>query len=132
MASEKSMWEALRPLMKGLDPMRVENLVGIGTPDVNYTRGWIELKYIGGWPVRDPDAIVKVDHFTPQQRVWIMRRALAGGRVFVFLKVGEEWLLFNGGWAARCLGRVGKEHLCRNALAHWTQKPTKEDLQKWL
>jgi hypothetical protein len=130
MGSEKAMWQALRPLMKGLDPVRVENLVQVGTPDVNYVRGWVELKYLPGWPVRG--GIVKIEHFTPQQRVWIIRRTMAGGRVSLMLKVAEEWLLFSGPRAAKYVGKVVKEDLYVYCTVRWLSKPTKEELQKWL
>jgi len=125
------MWDALRPLLRGLDPVRVENLVQAGTPDVNYTRGWIELKYAPRWPVR-PDTPLKLDHFTNEQRVWLTRRCAAGGRAFLVLKVGDEWLLFNGRVAAEWVGRVDRHQLCLLATAHWPQKPTTQELRKWI
>lgn len=86
---------------------RIENLVGIGRPDVNYciqgVEGNIELKQLKDWPKR-PDTVVEVRHFTPQQRLWIRDRVRARGRVYVLLQVGPAYLLLGGEWARTHLG----------------------------
>lgn len=131
--SEASMWDAIRPVLKqgGLDPVRVENPVWPGTPDVNYTGGWVELKWCEQWPPRGGP--LRIDHFTVQQRTWLTQRRLAGGRAFLLLKVGEnEWLLFDGAVAAKVLGHVEQDKLYRACLARWTRKPKTEEICKWL
>jgi len=137
------MWAAMRPLLSGLDPVRVENMVNQGTPDVNYRGGWIELKYAPKWPAL-PTTPLRVHHFYKEQRVWLYRRAVTGGKVFVMLKVGEEWLLFEGKVAAYCLWSMPEEMMERmtgdgtrgslysQCLVRWLSKPSKEELQKWL
>jgi hypothetical protein len=109
---ESRMWQTLRPLLEELDPIRVENLSSVGTPDVNYVGGWIELKCLRAWP-KKPETIVRVDHFTPEQRAWILRRCRAGGKVFVILRVANDWLMFEGSWAANHLGHRTQEQLLR-------------------
>lgn len=103
--------------LRGLDPVRVENVACAGTPDINYVGGWIENKYIDRWPVRK--GIVRCDHFTPQQRVWHIRRRYAGGKSFVFLQVGRDYLLFKGEDAANHLGKVDEAELKTVALGVW-------------
>jgi hypothetical protein len=58
---EGGTWDSLRPRMVALnlDPQRVENSLDNGTPDVNYTHGWLELKYLDAWP-RRPGTLVTV------------------------------------------------------------------------
>lgn len=125
------MWEALRPLMRGLDPIRVENAVLAGTPDVNYADGWIELKYAERWPPRGGP--LRVDHFTKQQRIFHLRRTKAGGKTFVLLKVGEtEWLLFQGARAALVLGNSTQEELYKNVAARWTRRPSQGEIRTCL
>lgn len=71
-----------------LDPRRVENTVGHGTPDINYLHGWIEDKQIA-FPKR-PTTIVKLEHYTPQQRAWHRKRRQAGGLCFVALEDSDS------------------------------------------
>lgn len=98
---------------------------------MNYTRGWIELKYAKEWPKRGGP--LKIKHFKPQQRAWLIRRRQAGGRAFVLLKVGaSEWLLFEGAHAARRIGGANCAELMMECLNCWLRKPTREELQKWL
>jgi hypothetical protein len=103
--------------LKSLDAVSVENLVGSGTPDVNHTHGWIELKVIPNFP---RGGIVKVHHFKPEQRAWALRRARAHGRVHMLLLVKEEWFLYDGTEAAINLGLNWGEQDCREqALGYW-------------
>ena len=124
--SEAAMWDSLRPVIRSLDPVRVENPIVPGTPDVNYNHGWVELKFAERWPPRGGP--LRVDHFTRQQRTWLTRRRKAGGLAFLLLKVGEtEWLLFDGAVAAAMLGQVPRERLYEVCVARWTRLPrTKE------
>jgi hypothetical protein len=110
MKSESLMWRKVRPVLCAakLDPVRVENPIHPGTPDVNLCDGrWIELKTIAGWPARDSSP-VRISHYTPQQRVWLYRRwKYAPGSTLLLLEVRAErqWLLFDGDIAARVVGR---------------------------
>lgn len=85
----------------GLDPIRVENVLHPGHPDVDYTHGNIELKYMEAFPVR-PETKVRVPKLKGEQVSWITRRALKGGLVWLFVRVGSEWFL----WAGRDVWRV--------------------------
>ena len=111
MRSESKMWVKLRPVLLAakLDPVRVENPIHPGTPDVNLSDGrWIELKCILGWPVR-AGTVVRIAHFTPQQRVWLYRRwKTAPGSTLLLLEVrsDRQWLLFDGDVAAKVVGRT--------------------------
>ena len=109
------------------DPDACENGASPGCPDVNYLHGWIELKVLPGWPMRDATP-VRVSTFTPQQRLWLRRRRAVGGRAHLLLVVGSEWLLFDGAVAARELGQATKAELLRLAQYHWLRKPTPGDL----
>lgn len=120
--SESNMWKSLKPLFEdnGLDAHRIENKIELGTPDVNYLHGWIELKYKSKWPVRG--GILKVEHFTELQRRWLDRRQKCGGRAFVLLKVNKEWILFEGSTGAKTLGYLQKDELLKHALICTTNK----------
>lgn len=111
MRSESAMWKKLRPILieAKLDPVRVENPIHPGTPDVNICDGrWIELKCIPKWPAR-ASTRVRIPHYTPQQRVWLYRRwKAAPGSTLLLLEVrsDQQWLLFDGDVAAKIVGRA--------------------------
>lgn len=120
--SESNMWKTLKPLFEdnGLDAHRIENKIELGTPDVNYLHGWIELKYKSKWPARG--GILALPHFTALQRRWLDRRQKCGGRAFVLLKVNKEWILFEGATGSKVLGHLRKEELLTHALISTTNK----------
>lgn len=129
--SELSMWNAIRPVIKSLDPYRVENFIVPGMPDVNYSNGWIELKYMERWPPRNGP--LRVDHFTPQQRVWLYQRCRVGGLAWLLLKVGkDEWLLFRGDVASVRLGYSTREELYQACTARWTRLPEMGEICQYL
>lgn len=116
--SERAMWNRLRPVLQqaGLDPHRMEVPASQGVPDVNTKCGWIELKFARDWPVGE-DTPLRLDHFTPQQRVWLLKRWQAGGMAWLLLHVreGDEWLLFTGRDAAEYVGKLSRSYLTRVA-----------------
>jgi hypothetical protein len=120
--NESLMWRKLRPVLTAakLDPVRVENPVHPGTPDVNLADGrWIELKCILAWPARETSQ-VRIQHFTPQQRVWLYRRwKYAPGSTYLLLKIREDqqWLLFDGDVAAKIVGQSTRSEHRTNARA---------------
>lgn len=115
-------------LLKSLHAMPVENRVGVlGTPDVNYIEGWIELKWRRTWPKR-PETIVTIDHFTLEQRRWLNKRFMAGGNAWLLLQVQREWLLFTGRGAKEYVGLLSRSGLYGAVRARWTNGIKKEGL----
>lgn len=102
----------------GLHPISVENSAYPGTPDINYLYGWIELKQVDAWPVRDTTPL-RVDHMRPEQRIWLRARWRAGGAAYVLLRVASDWLLLAGDYAADQLGRATMGELTGHAIAYW-------------
>jgi len=114
--TESIQWRKLRPILVAarLDPVRVENPIYPGTPDVNLANGfWLEIKTIEAWPFHD-STHVSIRHYTPQQRVWLYRRwKYAPGTTHLLLEIrdAKQWLLFDGDVAAKIVGRAtGAEH----------------------
>jgi hypothetical protein len=101
---EQAAWEAMRPVMLGLglDPRRVENVVGPGHPDVDYSHGNIELKALDAFP-KFAHTPIKIRHFTGEQAGWLGQRWEAGGNAWLLVRVGQRhggsWYLFDG-WSA--------------------------------
>jgi hypothetical protein len=117
--------------MRGLDPVRVENPCGPGTPDINYLHGWVEVKWLRHWP-RGADTPVRVEKYTEVQRNWHRRRIRAGGVVWVILKVGRDWLLFKGDLAADHLGKLNRAQTLALAHAVWTKGLNSKELRTCL
>jgi hypothetical protein len=118
MPSESQTWsDHVKPVLEAhrLDPKRVENAVALGMPDVNYIEGWIELKYVADWPKRE-ETPLRLGHFTPQQRVWLYRRWVLGGKAFLLLRVAKEFLLFDGRTACDAVGLVSRASLYDRCL----------------
>lgn len=109
--------------LAALHAVAVENPVLPGTPDVNVLDAWIELKSLDKWPERAP-TIVRCDHWTPEQRVFHLRRSAAGGRVYLLVEVcaSHEYLLLEGAVAVRIFGRSDRAALTAAAIRRWLGK----------
>lgn len=100
--------------------VRVENTLGLGTPDVNGRSCgngpdiWLELKYRKTWPKR-ARTLVRLKHFTVQQKQWLVNRGKVGGCCGVLWQVDRDYLLF-GWWDAPYLGTLNKAELLDKAL----------------
>lgn len=113
--------------LKKLDAVAVENPAYPGTPDVNYIEGWIELKWLRTWPARQ-DTIVTLKHYTPQQKIFAVRRRRAGGNCWLLLQVRNQWLLFDGAVAAIKLNKSTAKELHDAAHKVWPDGLKKEEL----
>jgi hypothetical protein len=107
-------------MLKPVHGVAVENPACPGTPDVNCTHGWIELKALQRWP-RSDTAIVTINHYTAKQRLWAHRRMTAGEPTFLLLRVAREYLLFTGA-NVQLVGTLPRPQLLQAAAKHWTQK----------
>ena len=129
MAVEKNARKKVVQFLRMYDAHPVENIAGIGMPDVECILGWIELKYMHDWPKRE-DTVIRFNAYTPQQRSWHRRRRLRGGNVWLLLKVGRtEWLLFDALTAANLLGKLTRKQMEDIALMHWKTGMKAEDLK---
>lgn len=97
---EKKLIKTINKLMAGQwEASPVENFRGSGFSDyVNSCHGrhvFIEYKHVEEWPKR-PDTIIKVDHFTKYQKIFLYRHGKHGnGGAFLCLQVGQDILWFN-------------------------------------
>lgn len=93
---------------------RIESVVGSGIPDLNWSwngkEGWIELKHRSSPPV-NPETPVVIESINPHQRLFWRQRWESGGSVFVLVRIGMEWMLFSGYWAAFNLGKCDMQSL---------------------
>lgn len=115
--SEKGQRAAIIRALKMLDARAVENRVGAGTPDVNFVGGWLELKWMRRWPKKG--GIVKIEHYTDTQRLWLARRWNAKGWTGLLLQVGRQHLLFEAPFACWSVGRCSQQDLYDGAVKVW-------------
>lgn len=125
--SESTMRRNVVKALMPLNGIAVENPVLPGTPDVNYVEGWIELKQLPKWPARK-DTIVRIPTYTPQQRVWAIRRRRVGGHSWFMLQVRKEWLLMDGAVAAQVINKATRTELIHHSIAYWSRGLPDDDL----
>lgn len=117
--------------LKTLDAVSIENPVHPGTPDVNYTEGWLELKWARRWP-KNASTPLRMDHFTPQQKIWLQRRARKGGTAFLLLNVEQDWLLLTPNDASELLGSATRRELYEVAVWRGNGKSALPCLKRYL
>lgn len=96
---ETGAYDSIKPRLQrlGLDPQRVEDITSRGTPDVWYTAGAIEMKYLAEWPKRaSTPVMVSTLIDRPQQVAWLTRRWLKGGPAWLMIRIADQYLLFTG------------------------------------
>lgn len=125
------MRQAVTRALRPLNAIAVENPVLPGTPDVNYVEGWIELKWIRAWP-KGVDTVVRIPHYTVQQRIWHIKRRRAGGQAWWMLRCRSEWLLMDGALAAIHVNNATKAELIALSGRHWKTGLDAEDLIQYL
>ena len=119
--------------LKNYDARAVENSVGPGTPDVNCTLGWVELKVLDGWKRGCDEKPVLLDHYVPAQRIWHKRRWRKGGSVWVLLRIGRlEYFLFDGHTAGCHLGKISRPIMKEMCVRYWNKGYKLEELVECL
>lgn len=117
-----------------IHPIAIEtNGMAPGTPDINHVYGWLELKQLPEWPVRE-DTVVRVPTYTPYQRLWQKARIRAGGLVQILLRVGSghnaTWILMSAAWAIAHLSvDATKSDVVEQALQVWYGILNEEELR---
>lgn len=129
--SESGQRQRVIRALKSLHAIPVENPIRAGTPDVNCTAGWIELKWVRRWPVRAA-TLVRIDHYTREQKRWLRKRHRAGGGAWLLLQCGREWLLFSGETAHDHVGNVTRHDLYQCAKAVWRNGLKDKELSECL
>lgn len=133
--NEKTFWMYLRDKMKGL-PLLLQRIESGGTsrgvPDVAFSsnglHGWIELKYISGWPTR-PSTQVKIPSLSAYQKLWLDDHYAYGGSTYLLLRVGlNEFLLFEGDQVAN-LGSLTRNDMIQQSKGYW--KPSINAKELW-
>ena len=113
--------------MRPLHAVAVENPVYPGFPDIAYSLGLIEAKWVRKAPAR-PGTAVAVEHYTKEQRDFARAHAQAGGTVLMLLQVGREVFLISGRTAADRVGTATLEQIREMAVEKWGKRPSPRGL----
>lgn len=127
--SEADLRREFIKLTKPLDPRAIENIVGIGDPDICFVPGVCELKWARAWPVRNTTPL-RLDHYTDVQRDRLLTRWNAGGGSWLVLTVRSIWLCYTG-VAAQRVGFLTKQELIDTATNYSATKPDSVTLCSW-
>lgn len=98
---EQRLWDRLRKAAAGkLHTERIENLVGVGRPDVDtLVEGSfvpIELKQVAAWPARGSTKVLGREGLSQVQKNWHLNWKNWGGMSMIVVGVGEEVFAFSG------------------------------------
>lgn len=132
--SEAGMRSNLVKAMKKFHAVPVENrLLPAGMPDINFSLGWIECKWLKAWPRTCNSSPVKFHHnLMSHQRYWMKKRASAGGLVLLCVQVRRDWFFFNADTAIEKFNEMTKPEMEENAMLHLSKGLEKKRLVKWL
>ena len=134
--SENNLWRYLQKNLKDSKTMlmRIENPFYKGVPDVNFlidgNEGWLELKYIPQYPKKEI-TIVKVPHFTIEQKIWHNARFKNKGRTMVLIQVDDDYFIFKKE-KINLLGSLNKYRMFQHANKFWKNKINFRELRKEL
>ena len=106
--SEHTFWALLRASLD-LNMDRVENKVMKGMPDVHFIKdgvsGWLELKFLKGWPRKRMPVGLKLN-----QVMWLDEYAKNGGRCWILIRIGRDFIgLAHGEHARRLYEKPSKD-----------------------
>jgi len=98
---EQKLWDSLRKAMKGrVYSERVENLVGVGRPDVDTLFNGnfvpVELKKVPKWPARAKTRVLGAKGLSQDQKNWHLEWRRWGGRSLIVVGVASEVFAFSG------------------------------------
>ncbi len=98
---EQRLWDKLRKAAAGRVRMeRLENLVGVGRPDVDSLVGGsvmpIELKQVASWPARAATKVLGDKGLRQAQKNWHLDWRRWGGQSMIVVGVGDEVFGFSG------------------------------------
>ena len=104
---------------------RHEDSLQAGIADVSFVdlggvHGWMELKQLDDYPARE-ESIVRVEHFTDKQKIWLRKKGKAGGSTWLFMQIKRDYYLFR--WnQIDVVGQVNAAELARSAFYLWKGK----------
>lgn len=98
---EQRLWDRLRKAAMGkVHTERIENIVGVGRPDVDTLVAGsfvpVELKQVQGWPKRANTRVLGDKGLSQVQKNWHLIWRRWGGTSLIVVGVGDEVFAFSG------------------------------------
>jgi hypothetical protein len=98
---EQRLWDRLRKAAMGkVHTERIENIVGVGRPDVDTLVAGsfvpVELKQVDGWPKRVNTRVLGDKGLSQVQKNWHLIWRRWGGTSLIVVGVGDEVFAFSG------------------------------------
>lgn len=139
--SESAFWTNQVAKLKNFGKAeRIENVIGLGTPDVSYclrwlkepaVTGWIELKYLPKWPART-NSIVRFKHYTLEQADFLRDWSAAGCRACMLAQIGGEFLLIPGAGCKDVYNGLTRTGMAERAAVHAAGQFPLNKVLRWL
>jgi hypothetical protein len=132
--TEKKDYQILRRNMtKPMDRIdRIENIVGVGNPDINFcaegVECWIELKSPKE-PKRATTPLFGSNHRLSQdQKNWLLRQRNSSGKGWILIASDVRWLLIDGKYGDELNGMTVVELI---RVSTWQMLRGDKDKTKW-
>ena len=126
---EQRLWDRMRAA-KGASANRfvmerMENLVGVGTPDVLVLKNgqvtWVELKSVDAFPVKEATRVLGAKGLSVSQRNWHYEWYAHEGRSLILVGVGKGHIYAIPGFLADAVNDMSRLDLEKYSIANgWT------------
>ncbi|CAB4164990.1 hypothetical protein UFOVP815_2 [uncultured Caudovirales phage] len=126
--TEQKLWDRMRAAKVAVPSVRlerIENLVGVGTPDViALCKGqvtWVELKSVDNFPVKETTRVLGAKGLSVAQRNWHYEWYAHEGRSLILVGVGRAQIYTIPGFLADAVNDMSRAELGKNSIADsWT------------
>jgi hypothetical protein len=125
---EQRLWDRMRAAKSAAPSVRlerIENLVGVGTPDVIALRSgqvtWVELKSVDAFPVKATTRVLGAKGLSTAQRNWHYEWHAHEGRSLILVGVGTINIYAIPGFLADAVNEMSRLDLEKHSIANdWT------------
>jgi hypothetical protein len=121
--TEQRFWDRMRRAIGTRVRLeRIENVVGVGTPDVVaccYITSFVELKAVEGPPVRATTRVLGDRGLSRDQRNWHKDWHQWGGKSFILVGVGRQIFMIQGQFADALNDMTMDDLTAHNIAADW-------------
>lgn len=121
--TEQRFWDRMRRAIgKDVRLERIENVVGVGTPDLVaccYITSFVELKAVDAPPVRKTTRVLGERGLSRDQRNWHKDWHKWGGKSYVLIGVGLQTFMISGAFADEINGMTMEQLAFYSVASDW-------------